>query len=108
MHEILVIVTRTNFDPINDDHWKGIWDGYIHGGYSFAEWADYADKEEDFRKITLELHSAGKLHQPRKFGAFPQRMPEYWYDVILTAETHEDNPAIKKAWENYKTLANLI
>jgi hypothetical protein len=105
--DVVVIVTRTNFDPENDNHWKGIWEGYIHGGMSYAEWANHTDKEDEFRSVTLELHKKGKLHQPRQFGAHPQRMNQYWYDLILTDDVVQNNPAAKKAWDNYKLIAGL-
>jgi hypothetical protein len=105
--DVLVIVSRTDFDPNNDTHWKNIWEGYIYGGMSYAEWANYSDREEDFKKITLDLYESGKLHQPRQYGAHPPRMDEYWYDLILSNEVVENNPAAKKAWENYKLISGL-
>lgn len=110
--EILVIVSRTDFDPEDDHQWASIWKGYagdgVGGIWSAPEWYNYQDHEQEFRNICINLKKQGKLHQPRQYGAFPQRMAEYWYDVVLTAETHQDNPAVKKAWENYKTLAGLL
>lgn len=112
LDEVLVIVARTDFDPENDTHWTGIWKGYagdgVGGGWSAPEWYNHQAHEQEFRDICVKLKKSGKLHQPRQYGAYPQRMNEYWYDVVLTADTHQDNPAIKKAWENYKTLAGLI
>jgi hypothetical protein len=105
--DVVVIVSRTDFDPNNDTHWKNIWEGYIYGGMSYAEWANYSDREEDFKKITLDLYESGKLHQPRQYGAHPPRMDEYWYDLILSNEVVENNPAAKKAWENYKLISGL-
>lgn len=107
MDDVVVIISRTNFDPTNDTHWKSIWEGYIYGGMSYAEWANHSDREDEFKKVTLELHKRGKLHQPRQYGAHPQRMNEYWYDLILSNEVIENNPAAKKAWENYKLISGL-
>ena len=28
IRDVLVIITRTDFDPRNDDQWAGIWTGY--------------------------------------------------------------------------------
>jgi len=53
------------------------------------------------------LKNEGKMHQPRQYGAHPPRMNHYWYDVMLTPENLETNLAAKKAWENYKLLAEL-
>lgn len=111
-NEVLVVISRTDFDPENDLHWEGIWKGYAGDGtgsvWSHPEWFGYADHEQAFRDICIRLKKRGKLHQPRQYGAFPRRLDHYWYDVVLTDDTHQDNPAIKKAWENYKTLAGLL
>lgn len=107
INDVMVIVSRTNFDPENDSQWKNIWEGYIYGGMSYAEWANHSDREQDFRAVTMDLYKQGKLHQPRKFGAHPQRMNQYWYDLILTDDVVQNNPAAEKAWNNYKLIAGL-
>lgn len=110
--DVMVIVARTNFDPENDSQWSDIWKGYagdgIGGFWSAPEWYNYQDHEQAFRDICITLKKQGKLHQPRQYGAHPQRMPEYWYDLVLTEDTHQDNPGAKKAWENYKLIAGLV
>ena len=114
--DVLVVITRTDFDPHNDDQWKGIWIGYGGGtdnGYttgffsqSNPEWAGYHD-EDRFRSVSIELWESGKLHQPRKFGARPQRMPYYWLEVGLQTEDIESNASVKKAWEQFQIIAGL-
>lgn len=103
--EVMVIVTRTDFDPNDDSHWESIWQGYTHGGASYAEWANYSDREDEFKQVTLELHDRGKLHQPRQYGAYPRRTHDHWYDLILTPEN--TSPAAQKAWDNYKLISGL-
>lgn len=109
--DVMVIVTRTDFDPEDDKHWKGIWKGYagdgVGGMWSNPEWYDYQGREQEFRDVSIQLKKAGKLHQPRQFGAMPRRMPEYWYDLVLTVDTLQNNPAAKKAFENYQFIAGL-
>ena len=116
--DVMVIVARTDFDPHDDKQWKGIWQGYGGGtetnsfrglfSGSMPEWAGYNDEDEDrFRSVSIELWESGKLHQPRQFGAHPQRMPYYWLEVSLPAEELEDNPAVKKAWEQFQIVAGL-
>lgn len=102
-NDVVVIVARTQFDPTNEDHWKSIWNGYTERG----EWAGLEEHEEEMRELTLNLYNDGKIHQPRLFGGYAMRAGEYWYDMITTREVNEDNPAVKKAWEQYKILANL-
>jgi hypothetical protein len=109
--EVLVIIARTDFDPENDTQWNSIWSGYAGDGsgsmWSYPEWHGFNDHEQEFRDICLYLKKSGKLHQPRQFGAHPTRMNEFWYDVMLTSDVMQNNPAAKKAWENYKLIAGL-
>lgn len=113
-HDVLVIVARTNFDPENDQHWGQIWSGYAGGlpnagsFYSYPEWSDIpAEDEQKVRDICINLLKKGKLHQPRQYGARPQRLQHHWYDVILSEDVLNTNPAAQKAWNNYKVIAGL-
>jgi hypothetical protein len=107
--DVLVIISRTWFDPKNDEQWRGIWEGYSYEGR--AEWGEYdytnLEHEQMFRAITLELLKQGKLHQPRQFGGYPARRAEYWLETVLPSEELEKNPAAKKAWENFQVIAGL-
>ena len=103
--DVLVIVARTDFDPHNDSHWNAIWEGYIHGGLSNPEWADFADEYDDFRRMAVRLYDKGLIHQPRQFGAHPPRLNHYWLDCVVSPEEH--NPAQQKAWDNYKLITDL-
>ena len=109
--DVLVIVARTDFDPHNDAHWKGIWDGYRYGGMSNPEWAGAEPTlSEDevsavYRNVVTRLFDGGKLHQPRQFGTHPPRMPYYWLECIVPED--EMNPAQQKAWDNYKLITEL-
>ena len=111
--DVLVIISRTDFDPHDADQWRGIWQGY--GGaqtfgspYSQPEWIDHPAEDEDrFRSVSIELWESGKLHQPRKFGAHPRRRPEIWLETVLPNSELELNPAAKIAWEKFQTIAGL-
>jgi len=105
IHEVLVVIARTDVDPRNDAHWKNIWDGYLYGGYSHPEWAGLEDHEQEMRELLIDLYDAGKLHQPRQFGAYPQRMQYHWLECIVPQ--NEMNPAQQKAWDNYKLITDL-
>jgi hypothetical protein len=107
--DVLVIITRTDFDPNNADQWTDIWTGYhIRGGWSNPEWANYTDEDEDrFRSVSIELWETGKLHQPRKFGAHPSRRPEIWLETVLPDSELETRPAVKAAWDHFQTMAGL-
>jgi hypothetical protein len=105
MQDVLVVIARTDFDPYNDAHWGGIWQGYLYGGMSNPEWEGLEDHEEGMRKVCTDLLDSGKFHQPRKFGAHPQRMSYYWLECIVPEQEH--NPAQQKAWDNYKMITGL-
>lgn len=105
--DVLVIVARTDFDPRNDKQWQSIWNGYTYGGWSYPEWADYTDKEDEFRKLAVDLYDHGKLHQPRQFGAHPPRLDYHWLDCAVPVDDLENLPAVKEAWEHYQVLAGL-
>jgi hypothetical protein len=109
--DVLVLITRTDFDPRNDEQWQGIWEGYGGGTspgsiWSNPEWAGY-DDEELFRKISCELYNTGKMHQPRQFGAHPSRRPEIWLETVLPNSELESNPTAKKAWDQFQMVAGL-
>lgn len=105
-YDIIVVTTGTKFDPTIDKHWCNIWRGY--STYS-GVWGPYSDEELKFKGIVLDLHYAGKLHQPRNFGGHPYREPlgRAWYDVMPTIDDIEQNPTLAASWQQFKTLAAL-
>ena len=115
--DVLVIIARTDFDPHNDDQWAGIWQGYAGGstrgsmvrmfGGSNPEWADTDHTEEEFRSVSKDLWDSGKLHQPRKFGAYPRRLPYYWLETVVSEEELESSPAVKDAWDKFQMVSGL-
>jgi hypothetical protein len=111
MDDVLVLITRTDFDPRDDEQWGGIWQGYTLGGLSNPEWANYdlnnTDHEAKFRSVSCMLYEDGKMHQPRQFGAHPRRRPEIWLEAVLPNSELETNPTAKKAWEKFQMVASL-
>jgi hypothetical protein len=117
--DVLVVITRTDFDPRDAEEWSSIWIGYGGGtdnaysqynrnpfSQSNPEWAGYHD-EDQFRSVSIELWETGKLHQPRKFGAHPARRPEIWLEAVLPNSELLANPAAKAAWDKFQTIASL-
>ena len=111
--DVLIVIARTDFNPHDDEQWKGIWEGY-GGGQTFGspfsnpEWIDYpAEDEAKFRQVSIDLYDLGKLHQPRKFGARPQRRSEFWLETCLPSDELERNPMAKQAWDKFQTVAGL-
>jgi len=116
--DVLVLITRTDFDPHDDEQWTGIWKGYAGGsapqtmrgifGGSNPEWYGTTDEDEDrYRSVSIELWETGRLHQPRKFGAHPRRLPYHWLESSLPSEELDKFPAVKKAWEQFQVVAGL-
>ena len=113
IQDVLVLITRTDFDPRIDEQWTSIWKGY-GGGQTFGdpfsnpEWMDYtAEDEARFREVSIELWESGKLHQPRKFGFHPPRRREIWLETVLPDSELETRPSVKAAWDNFQMLAGL-
>jgi hypothetical protein len=116
INDVLIVIARTDFDPHDAEQWASIWNGYGGGtdnaysrgffSHSNPEWAGYTD-EDQFRSVSIELWETGKLHQPRKFGAHPSRRPEIWLEAVLPSSELESNPAAKKAWDKFQTVASL-
>jgi len=113
IRDVLVIISRTDFDPRDNDQWIDIWSGYGGGQtlgsvWSNPEWNDYGpEREADFRGVTMELYESGRLHQPRQFGARPSRRSEIWLEAVLPSSELESNPAAKAAWDQFQTIAGL-
>jgi hypothetical protein len=105
---VLIIISRTDFDPTNDEQWTSIWLGY-RNGWSNPEWIDCTDADEQrYRDISMELYTQGKLHQPRKFGAHPRRSPYVWVDTgPIGHEQYEQPESVQQAWQHYLMLAAL-
>jgi len=107
INDVLIIIARSDFDPNIDEQWSSIWYGYR--GVSNPEWIDYTDDDEGkFRAVSMMLYNDGKMHQPRKFGAYPTRRPEYWLETFLPDSELERNPTLKQAWEDFQLLAGLV
>jgi hypothetical protein len=111
IEDVLVLITRTDFDPRDDEQWAGIWEGYCYGGMSNPEWGHYdfnsKDDQDKFRSVSIMLYTDGKLHQPRKFGAHPSRRREIWLETVLPDSELGTRPAVKAAWDQFQTLAGL-
>ena len=113
INDVLVLITRTDFDPRDDKQWTDIWTGY-GGGQTFGnpfsslEWMDYpAEDEAKFRSLTIELYDTGRMHQPRQFGAYPARRREFWLETVLPDSELAQTPATKQAWDQFQLLAGL-
>ena len=109
--DVLVLITRTDFDPTVDSEWAGIWEGYCYGSMSNPEWDkwDFNNKDHEalFRNVSVDLYNSGKMHQPRKFSANPPRRSEFWLETVLPDSELESRPAVKDAWDQFQILAGL-
>ena len=106
MDDVLVLISRTDFDPHDDEQWEGIWRGYRFGGN--PEWYTCTDKDEDhYRQVSRDLWREGKFHQPRKFGYRPARHSYHWLEAVLPSEELDRNPTVKDAWNKFQMVAGL-
>lgn len=102
IEDVLVLITRTDFDPTVDEQWTSIWDGY---NTINPEW--YGLDHDETYNVVLELWETGRLHQPRKFGARPRRLPYYWLETVLPESELDNKPAVKDAWDKFQVVAGL-
>lgn len=102
IQDVLILITRTDFDPTVDSQWDDIWEGYTE---IRPEW--YGLEEQDVKNVVMTLWQAGKIHQPRQFGANPVRRREIWLETVLPDSELKTRPAVKEAWDNFQVLAGL-
>ncbi len=109
MEDVLVIIARTDFDPRDDAQWSGIWAGYSGGNFAntHMEWGYSTHSEQEFRDTSIQLWETGRLHQPRKFGRSPRRLPYHWLEAVLVEGDLENNVAAKDAWDQFQVIAGL-
>lgn len=107
--DVLVVISRTDFDPRNDTQWQNIWLGYRQRlGWSAPEWVMFDDEQEDqVRSVAVELYETGRLHQPRQFGQHVSRVPYCWLETVLISEDLDHNIAARDAWQQFQTVAGL-
>lgn len=102
INDVLILITRTDFDPTDTEQWDSIWIGYQSLN---PEWLGM--DHDAVYEVVMELWNSGKIHQPRKFGAHPPRRPEIWLETVLPSSELESSPAAKEAWEQFQTIAGL-
>ena len=104
--QVLVVVTRTNFNPRIDADWNSVWESYC-GRFGSIRGSSLFD-ESKYRNVVLALLNSGKLHQPRQFGAQYWTRSDYaWLEAVLPSIELEKNPAAKLAWDKFQTVADL-
>jgi hypothetical protein len=102
IEDVLVLITRTDFDPTVQEQWDSIWDGY--NSYN-PEWIGL--EHDAVYAVVLDIWNTGRMHQPRKFGARPQRRSEFWLETVLPDSELERNPAARDAWDRFRVIAGL-
>jgi hypothetical protein len=106
--DVLVIVTRTKFDPHNDQQWADIYGGY------WQAWSKSNYTESDYRDLTIRMYDNGQIHQPRLFDAGRRHLGRqiigpgtHWRDHVLIPEDLDQHTAARDAWEHFRVLASL-
>ena len=100
--DVLVLITRTDFDPTVQEQWDSIWDGYTSMN---PEW--YNLEHDAVYAVVMDLWNTGRMHQPRKFGFNPPRRREFWLETVLPDSELASRPAVKEAWDQFQILAGL-
>lgn len=102
IQDVLVLITRTDFDAYDQEQWDSIWNGYNSLN---PEW--YGLEHDAVRDVVFQLWDSGRIHQPRQFGAHPVRRREYWLEAVLPDSELERNPAAQEAWDRFQVIAGL-
>jgi hypothetical protein len=76
--DVLVIIAGTQLHPDNDRQWTVVWDTYKD-----TIWRRHKASAILFRSMVRRLYEAGKIHQPRMFGADVKGVADHWMDLIL-------------------------
>ena len=106
INDVLVVISRTDFDPNDDKQWADIWLGYRYG--LNPEWWDCRVTDDGhYRLVSIALWETGRFHQPRKFGARPRRHSYHWLETVLSSEELDANPTVKDAWDKFQMVAGL-
>ena len=100
--DVLVLITRTDFDPTVQEQWDSIWVGYI--SYN-PEWRGL--EHDAVYAVVMDLWASGRIHQPRKFGRNPPRRREFWLETVLPDSELASRPAVKEAWDRFQVIAGL-
>lgn len=102
VEDVLLLITRTDFDPTVDEQWDSIWAGYTTIN---PEWYDL--EHDDVKSVIMGLWEDGKIHQPRKFGARPRRLPYHWLETVVSDSDLEHSPVVKDAWDKFQIVSGL-
>lgn len=97
LEDVLVIISGTHMET--PEQMKGVVRTYL----SYPEYLDGCDADR-CQEVARQLWYAGKLHQPRRYGASATHIPEayVWMDVVPTAK--DADPAVREAWQGYRML----
>jgi hypothetical protein len=102
INDVLILITRTDFDPTVQEQWDSIWIGYQSMN---PEW--YGLDHDAVYAVVMDLWNRGLVHQPRKFGANPVRRREFWLEAVLPDSELENNTAAKAAWDQFQVISGL-
>lgn len=100
--DVMILITRTDFDPTVQEQWDSIWYGYQSLN---PEWLGL--DHDAVYAVVMDLWNRGLVHQPRKFGAHPSRRREFWLEAVLPDSELENNTAAKAAWDQFQVISGL-
>lgn len=103
--DVMIIITRTNFDFTMSESYKAAYEGY--SSYAGDPWAGLdQDKVID---TLISMYEDGKIFQPRAYGTFPAPVHtnRHWMELVGVWNDEHDTPAVKEAWEHYQNMITL-
>ena len=97
--DVMLIIGRTDFDDTQIDELINQYQSYR------GEWYDY--DRTVLKDLILQFYKEGKIHQPRKFGAYPMSAGrgKHWLRVLH--EPQNLSQQAQQAWDRYVLLASL-
>ena len=116
--DVLVLITRTDFDPRDDGQWAAIWEGYCYGGMSRAEWGhyDFTNKDdEDKTNLTKAIKQVANKNIKQisewqkinpKYNDPESKQNDKYMQIVLNSMSGSTNEEATKNYE--KIIKNVI
>jgi len=104
--QVFLIVTST-WAPTMTEYLAVVGEYYYEnyestdGSYDLSPW-----DPDTVQELAMRLWNAGKIHQPRNFGAQPGFYQPLWIEIIPPHLLNQ--PAVKNLWDQIVMVARLV
>ena len=104
--DVMCIIAQTQFDFENSNQWMKVFDDFSSPNLFHGQPWKGLD-EPVVWSVVDELWHTGKIHQPRRYGAFFTQdvKSDHWLECF--PRTKNSTPAVKQAYNDYKLLVDL-